>query len=720
MNRITISFSRDWLNEQRKKNNRVIRLLEKWIASIGYVTVKSSSAFSLNIELAPADREQFITALTEYITVNFNEPEPLKFIKFSDDVSCPDVPTEPEQEEKSAGKDESPEESKPETTRKSSADTASESAVPEKKTENKEVSEAPQKPDPAQTVGEICGRVPIKYSRELETYVRETAEVIPMLQKMGSEATLWHQHLLLAVDAGYGRSEFLRSMVELYKTFGLIQNELDKKSVREFILLPVGSENRADGYHVTWDGVLEAAQEMNRTNTRNGISKVIIYIDISTWQDRLDSVEGKARLRRLNSLCGTFLVVFRVPFVEGHILRKTAEALNDILNVRTIAVPPAPVEAMIDYARTELSKSGFELSDNALAPFEQFLLHEKVDNSFFGYKTMNKVVQKMIYDKALSNCRRKVEERIIDTGDFEFLPSYSGEPDDKPVDELKKMVGMEAVAQRLREVIVQIKTQKRLAAKGKKVASPAIHMLFTGNPGTDKTTVARILARMMHQAGILRKGHLVEVKGRDLCGQYIGETAPKTSAICRDAYGSVLFIDEAYSLFRDEYSSSRDFGREALDTLVAEMDNHRDDMCVIMAGYKDEMDAMLKGNAGLKGRIPYEIEFRNYTRAELEKIFFTMLDGVFDYEDELKNAVHEFFADIPEETFNSKVFSNARLVRNLYERTWGKAAYRQSLEGGELRILKNDLVGAMADNEFKNLMKKTTERTVIGFGSQAK
>jgi len=129
------------------------------------------------------------------------------------------------------------------------------------------------------------------------------------------------------------------------------------------------------------------------------------------------------------------------------------------------------------------------------------------------------------------------------------------------------------------------------------------------------------------------------------------------------------------------------------------------------------MDAMLNGNVGLKSRIPFEIEFPNYTRDDLEKIFFTMLDGNFDYEDGLKEAVHDFFAEIPEETFSSKEFSNARLVRNLYERTWGKAAYRQSLEGGDLRILKSDLLGATNDSEFKKLLKKNQERRAIGFGA---
>ena len=697
MSQITVSFVQEWIDTQRKNGVRVIRQLEKWISSEEGVSLKSSSSSGLTVELQPVFREKFLADLAERMTADFGENDPWAHAIFSGDLAGLNVPTIKKEAPR-------PTESKAEP-----------SVGGSQKSGKKPDSDSPPEMDPRETLEDICNRVPIKHSRELEVYVRETAAVIPMLQKMGIESSLWHQHLLMAVDAGYGRSEFLAALARLYKAFGLVKGELDKKSVREFNLLPKGKENAADGYHVTWDNVLAAAEDMNRSNTRNGISKVVLYIDVSAWQSSLSSPEVKSHLRRLNALCGTFLVVFRIPFLEGHVLRETADALNDILNVRMIAVPPPPIDDMIDYARGELATSGFQIADNALGAFEQLVLHEKVDDSFFGYKTMDKVVQKVIYEKALANCRHKLENRVIGIDDL--MVSSRAEMDDKPVAELEKMVGMKEVSRRLNEVIVQIKTQQKLAKKGKKVARPAIHMIFTGNPGTGKTTVARILARMMQQAGILRKGHLVEVKGRDLCGQYIGETAPKTSAICRDAYGSVLFIDEAYSLFRNEFSSARDYGREALDTLVAEMENHRDDFCVIMAGYKDEMDAMLMGNAGLKSRIPYEIEFPNFTRDDLEKIFFTMLDGVFDYEDGLKNAVHEFFAGIPEETFSSKEFSNARLVRNLYERTWGKAAYRQSLDGGDLRILKSDLAGAMSDNEFKKLMKKNDERRPIGFGA---
>jgi hypothetical protein len=137
-----------------------------------------------------------------------------------------------------------------------------------------------------------------------------------------------------------------------------------------------------------------------------------------------------------------------------------------------------------------------------------------------------------------------------------------------------------------------------------------------------------------------------------------------------------------------------------------------------MAGYKDDMETMLTGNLGLKSRIPFSVDFPNYSRAELEKIFFSMLEGNFDYDRALKGAVKDFFAKIPEVVLKAKDFSNARFVRNLYERVWGKAAYRQSLHGNEpLVILASDLAGATEDREFKHLMTdRVSNRRVIGFG----
>lgn len=707
---LTICFNVDWLDSKRKDGVRVVRVLEKWLGGVADVALKSSSSSKITVEMDPPRRAAFVSEISGKLR-ELGEADPLAHVTFAGDVSGLDVPK--------CGTDK-PTAREPLSESEASSDTAPAEAPPprqpgpavEKELKKSETAEVPPPPDPREVLESICSAVPVKDSRELEAYVRETASVIPALQRMGVESSLWHQHLLLAVDAGYGRTEFLCALARLYAAHGLLKEE-SPKSVREFIL--VEDDAHTDGYRETWSKVLEVAKDMRDKNEKNGRTRVILYLDISVWQNRLASGEVKARLRRLNALCGSFLVVFRVPYLEPHVLHDVADSLNDILNVRTVAVPPTSVEDMADYACAQLEKNGFHLADDARGALEQCILSEKVDDSFFGYKTVDKVVQNIIFEKALENGRLGVDDRTVAAGGLKGLAAYV-DPEGDPLEALNGLVGMKSIADRLQEVIVQIKTLKELAQSGSKVKRPAIHMIFTGNPGTGKTTVARIVARLMKKEGILRKGHLVEVKGRDLCGEYVGQTAPRTSAICRDAYGSVLFIDEAYSLYRG-VDRGYDYGREALDTLVAEMENHRDDLCVIMAGYKDDMDAMLGGNAGLRSRIPYEIEFPNYTRDELEQIFFTMVDRNFSCGDDLRVAVHDFLAALPDEALKTKEFSNARFVRNLYERTWSKAAHRRYMtKEAKLCIQRCDLLGAAEDNEFKKLLTKSNaDHHVMGF-----
>ena len=194
MSLIIVSFAQEWIDAKRKEGVRVIRQLEKWIAAVmDGVALKSSTGNSLTVELQPADREDFLDGLKEWMTTAFGESEPWAHVTFSGDLAGLDLPTAAKK--KAAARQEPPPKPEPQE----------EDRNPEKNPD----SDAPAAPDPQKTLEEICSRVPVKDSRELTAYVRETAMVIPALQKMGVESSLWHQHLLLAVDAGYGRSEFL-------------------------------------------------------------------------------------------------------------------------------------------------------------------------------------------------------------------------------------------------------------------------------------------------------------------------------------------------------------------------------------------------------------------------------------------------------------------------------------------------------------------------------
>ena len=221
--------------------------------------------------------------------------------------------------------------------------------------------------------------------------------------------------------------------------------------------------------------------------------------------------------------------------------------------------------------------------------------------------------------------------------------------------------------------------------------------------------MARILGKMLKEAGVLRNGGFVEIHGRDLCGQYVGHTAPRTESFVRDALGSVLFVDEAYSLFRQE-GDGRDFGQEAIDTLITCMENYRDDLVVIFAGYPDEMDRLMKANAGLASRMPYEIRFANYGRDELCRIFLHLAQVNFECSEAFCTAVQNYFDALPDKLLGAKGFSNARFVRNLYERTWGKALTRSRL-GGSLTLTPEDLA-----NAGRELSVEVRQRSPIGFG----
>src|SRR5690349_1228986 len=188
----------------------------------------------------------------------------------------------------------------------------------------------------------------------------------------------------------------------------------------------------------------------------------------------------------------------------------------------------------------------------------------------------------------------------------------------------RELVGLVPVKTRVREIAALLLVERLRRSLGLDARAPSLHMSFTGNPGTGKTTVASRMAALLHNLGYVRKGHLVAVTRDDLVGQYIGHTAPKTRDVLKRAMGGVLFIDEAYYLYRPE--NERDYGQEAIEILLQVMENERDDLVVILAGYKDRMETFFGSNPGMASRIAHHIDFPDYSEAELMQIAQLMLE----------------------------------------------------------------------------------------------
>ena len=233
------------------------------------------------------------------------------------------------------------------------------------------------------------------------------------------------------------------------------------------------------------------------------------------------------------------------------------------------------------------------------------------------------------------------------------------------------LIGLEPVKSRIRETAALLLVDKARRQMGLATETPTLHMSFTGNPGTGKTTVALKMADLLHRLGYVRKGHLVTVTRDDLVGQYIGHTAPKTKEVLKKAMGGVLFIDEAYYLYRPE--NERDYGQEAIEILLQVMENNRDDLVVILAGYGDRMDRFFASNPGFRSRIAHHVEFPDYTDPELLHISERMLAAQnYRFDNGARAAMEEYIAARRHQPH----FANARSVRNALDRARLRQASR--------------------------------------------
>lgn len=437
----------------------------------------------------------------------------------------------------------------------------------------------------------------------------------------------------------------------------------------------------------------------------------VVGIDISYYLDKEKADEFRDFLKGLIRIQQKHIFLFRVPVLADSALKDIRDIMNDVLELTVVRIDPYDDFTLMEYALDRLCINQYEMDRDVFDVFLNRVHKEKMDGRFYGYKTADKIVNEIIWEKLRHDayekyCGNEYDSDKVVGDDISNL--FSEEKVKDAFAELDELIGMEDVKARIEEIVAQLS----IAIKNEKVERPCIHMRFEGAPGTGKTTVARIFGRIFKEKGILRKGDFFEYEARSLVGEYVGQTAPKTHAICRDAYGSVLFIDEAYALHSGD-GDGKDYGREAITTLIAEMENHRDDMVVIMAGYTDDMKDLMEANAGLRSRMPFVIEFKNYTKEQLAEIFMRMATKSFACEEGFEDKVFDYFNKMSVSYMESREFSNARFVRNLYERTWAKAAQRVAAAGGdEITLTKLDFENASTEKEFSE--KLMTDKK-IGF-----
>ena len=257
----------------------------------------------------------------------------------------------------------------------------------------------------------------------------------------------------------------------------------------------------------------------------------------------------------------------------------------------------------------------------------------------------------------------------------------------------RELIGLRPVKTRIREIAALLVVDRARKQVGLATTAPSLHMSFTGRPGTGKTTVAARMSQILHRLGYVRKGHVVTATRDDLVGQYIGHTAPKTREMLKKAMGGVLFIDEAYYLYRPE--NERDYGAEAIEILLQVMENNRDDLVVIFAGYKERMDVFYQSNPGLSSRVANHIDFPDYSAEELLAIARLILaEENYRFSEEAIAA----FADYIQRRMQLPFFANARSIRNAIDRARMRQANRlfnRMTSGG---ITKLDLMTLEAED----------------------
>ena len=409
------------------------------------------------------------------------------------------------------------------------------------------------------------------------------------------------------------------------------------------------------------------------------------------YEEVVDFIADTVKLYQRNTLC----IFVESADKPGFAAQLTAR-LQDDLHIIELHEGAGNRETALAYLKTLMTDSSATLYT------DEELLEAMGDKLTFSASDIYGIREKL-FNSSLKNktypAYREVD-RLTVKGEEKANDAYA---------DFREMIGLVEQKALIEQIIAAHRVQKMRLEMNLDKQRAALHMIFTGTPGTAKTTVARLIAQILARDGVLKTGRFVECGRADLVAKYVGWTAKAVRAKFREARGGVLFIDEAYSLSDGEHTT---FGDEAINTIVQEMENHRDDVIVIFAGYPDKMKAFLDRNEGLRSRIAFHVDFPDYTADELTDIFKLMARRRgYEISDDVAAHCRKIFKRVAKK----KNFGNGRFVRNLLEQAWLKQSQRLVKENEGGTVTKDDLTHFKVEDFDVNLDKKFRDERKLGF-----
>lgn len=503
---------------------------------------------------------------------------------------------------------------------------------------------------PLQKLEEMVGLHQVKsYMKQYYHYLKYQQDRKALGFQMIDEPGL---HMILTGNPGTGKTTIARLLAEIYHELGLLENN------------KVVEVNRS---HLVGSFVGQSEE-----NTMNYIREAVggvLFIDEAYSLHRQDSSGndyGQAVIDTLVSAMtsGEYANKFAVilagyPEEMRQFLWSNPGLRSRFPEQNLIHLPDFKVKELLEIAEITALANDYFFTETALNSFYGLIERAKVDDTFGNARTVRDLVMKAIFKKGASISVDDEDDWIdhmhIESKDLSVMEDEKDET--APMEQLDGLIGLANIKEEVKKLSSFVSVQQTRKEQGYPTVPIQLHAVFSGHPGTGKTTVAKIYSKLLKECGLLKRGHFVLASRSDLVAGYVGQTAIKTKNKIREALGGVLFIDEAYSLFRGE----NDFGKEAIDTLVDEMTKHNENLVVILAGYKQEMERFIDSNPGLSSRFKKYFDFKDYTAEELLSISsFHIARYQYHVDDSVTTYLLERFTE-------EDISGNARFVVNLVE-----------------------------------------------------